>query len=101
MARGFLDTGPYRLGTSQSISCTNTSTTLASAFGANTWGIRLAVSGTGATHYRCDVGTPTAVTSDPYLPNSWVEIILVSPSMKIAAITESGTSTMTVTELLQ
>src|SRR5262249_53138724 len=101
MPRNLIDGGAYREGTSQSISCTTTSTALGSAFGANTWAIRVAVSGAGNTHYRTDVGTPTAVTSDPFLPNAWVEVVLVSPSMKLAAITESGASTVTVTELTQ
>jgi hypothetical protein len=65
------------------------------------WAVRVAVSGTGNTHYRIDSGTPTAVTSDPFLPNTEIEYVMVSPSQKLAAITESGTATVTVTELVQ
>lgn len=88
-----------RLSTSQSIACATTSTGIAAAFGAFTSTIRIAVSGTGATHYRVGDGTQTAVTSDPYLPNSWVEYVRVTPGQKISAITETGTAIVTVTEL--
>lgn len=102
--RSFLSAGGVRLSqTSQSIACTTTSTTVTNAFGSQTFAIRLAVSGTGLTHYRIGDTTalPTAVTSDPYLPNTWVEYVIVTPGQKIAAITESSTATLTITEITQ
>jgi hypothetical protein len=94
--------GPIgRLGTSQSVSCATTSTGATNAFGAQTYAVRVAVSGTGNTHYRIGDGTQTAVTSDPFIPASWVDYVIVTPGQKIAAITESGTAILTVTELSQ
>jgi hypothetical protein len=101
MSRAFGGIDGIKLGTSQSIACTTTSTNATNAFGAQTWAVRVAVSGTGLTHYRVGDGTQTAVTSDPFLPTGWVDIIRVTPGQKIAAITESGTATLTVTEATQ
>lgn len=99
--RSFFSGGGYRLGTSQSIAVTTASASAASPFGSGTWAVRIAVSGTGNTHYRIGTGAQTAVTSDPFIPNTEVEVVLVSPSQTIAAISESGTATLTVTELTQ
>lgn len=101
MGRSFGGIDAMRLGTSQTIACATTSTAISSAFGAQTFAVRIAVSGSGATHYRIGDGVQTSVTSDPYLPNSWVEYVRVSPGQRISAITETGTATMTVTEATQ
>jgi hypothetical protein len=102
MPRNFMGGATVRLSsTSQSIACATTSTAIGNAFGAQTWAVRLAVSGTGNTHYRIGDGVQTAVTTDPFLPNAEVEYIIVAPGQRISAITESGTATMTVTELVE
>lgn len=101
MSRSFAQGALGRLGTSQSIAVTTASTGATNAFGAQTFAVRVAVSGTGNTHYRIGDGTQTAVTTDPFLPNTWIDYVIVSPGQKIAAIAESGTATLTVTELTQ
>jgi|SRR5215813_5458102 len=106
MSRGFLEGGLYRLGTTQAISVTSTSTAIGSAFGAQTFGVRLSVGAVSATstvvHYRVGDGTQTATTSDPVIPNTWVETILVSPGQRLSAICDAtGTATLLVTELTQ
>jgi hypothetical protein len=102
MSQSFANGNAYRLSsTSQSISCTTTSTSATNPFANTTFAVRLSVSGTGNTHFRIGDGTQTAVTSDPFLPNTVVERVLVSPGQKIAAITESGTATLIVTECSQ
>lgn len=101
MSRAFIQGAVGRLGTSQSLAVTTASANVTNAFGAQTFAVRVAVSGTGNTHYRIGDGSQTAVTSDPFLPTSWVDYVIVSPGQKIAAIAESGTATLTVTELTQ
>jgi len=101
MARGFMGGAAVRLGASQSIASATTSTQAAAAFAATTFGVRVSVSGTGNTHYCIGDGNQTAVTTDPFLPNTEVEYVIVSQGQKIATITESGTSTFIVTELTQ
>lgn len=101
MGRSFISAGGVRLGTSQSIASATTSTSATNPFGAQTYAVRVSVSGSGATHYRIGDGTQTAVTTDPYLPNTEIEYVLVSPGQKIATITESGTATFIVTEITQ
>src|SRR5215467_10173466 len=99
MPRGFMAGAIARLGTSQSLAVTTASANVTNAFGSLTFAVRVAVSGPGNTHYRIGDGSQTATTSDPFLPNTEIEYIIVSPGQKIAAITESTTATLTVTEL--
>jgi hypothetical protein len=96
--------GIFRSGTSQSLAVTTTSATLANPFGAQTYAVRLSVSlnaGVTGLHYKVTetVGPAAAVLTDPALPVTWVENILVSPGQKITAITDAGTATLIVTEL--
>lgn len=83
----------YRLGAAQNIAPAGSSAASA-AFATTTYFIRVA--STAAVNYRVDIGTPTAVTTDAYLPANWVEVITVSPGQKLAAI---GTATVNITEV--
>jgi hypothetical protein len=94
MGRGFLAYDSYRLGASQNIAST-TASTQSTAFGAQTYQIRLAA--TAAVNYRIDTN-PTAVATDTLLPANWVELITVTPGQKLAVI---GTATVNLTETTQ
>ena len=76
------------------------------AFGAQTYQIRVSVSGTGfvagtaGVRIRIGDGTPTAVATDPFLPNTWVEYFNVTPGQKIAVLgNDAGTGNLSVTEM--
>ena len=85
-----------RHGTTQTISVAASSAAISTAFGTQTEYARV-VSTT-----NCHIvfaGSPTAATSDAYLPAGEIEIIKVSPGEKIAAIRTSGDGTLYATEL--
>lgn len=77
------------------------------AFGSQTYQIRVSVSGTGfvagtgGVRIRIGDGTPTATATDTFLPNaSPYEYFSVSPGQKIAVIgNDAGTGNLSVTEM--
>ena len=76
------------------------------AFGSETYQIRVSVSGTGfvtgtgGVRIRIGDGTPTAVATDVFLPSNWVEYFNVTPGQKIAVLgNDAGTGTLSVTEM--
>lgn len=86
----------FRLGTGQNVTTSGTSAA-STAFGAQTYEIRVAV--TEAAYVRVGDGTPTAVTGDTLMAAGSVEYFRVSPGQKIAAIQVSTGGIMNVTEL--
>ena len=96
MARSFLAVESARLGAAQSFA-TGTASTASTAFGAQTYQIRICADV--ATRIRVGDGTPTAVTVDTLLPANWVEYLTVTPGQKLAAVLSSGTGNMSVTEI--
>lgn len=72
-----------RQGTTNNVSVATTSTSAASsAFGAQTFQVRVAA--TAACFYQVGPGTPTAAATDAYLPANVIEYVKVSPGEKIA-----------------
>lgn len=72
-----------RLGASNNVTVATTSTSAASsAFGAQTYQIRVAAPA--ACYFKIDAGTPTAAATDAYLPANVVEYIKVQAGQKIA-----------------
>jgi hypothetical protein len=67
-------------------------------FGEQTRQIR--VSATAACRIRVGDGTPIAAATDAYLPANVVEYIQVTPGQKIAAIQETSSGKLSVTEIL-
>ena len=104
MSRSFVQGPLYRLGKAQQISLA-TSSTQGTAFGAQTFAVRLALLGVSATTqvvYRIGDGSQTSTLStDSALPDHWVETVLVSPSQNIAVIANTAGGTLSVTELVQ
>lgn len=90
-----------RQGASQNVAI-STSSAASTAFGSETYQIRIACQLTAGTdvHYRVGDGTPTAATTDSLLPVNVIEYLVVTPGQKIAVI--GGTSaagSLSVTEL--
>jgi hypothetical protein len=82
--------------TTQAVSVTASSAAISNAVGSNIHSARIAC--TVACYYK--VGeSPTATTSDAYLPANWVEYIKIHPGQKVAFIRASADGTATVTEL--
>ena len=72
-----------RHGTTQEVAYTGTSAACTTAFGAQTYRVRVVANS------ACHIvfaGTPTAATTDAFLPANWVEEIVVTPGQKIAAV---------------
>ena len=74
-----------RLGTTQIITYTQTSTAIGSAFGAQTFQVRCVANS--ACHVQIGDGVQTATTSlSAFLPANWVEYFTVSPGQRLSAI---------------
>jgi hypothetical protein len=102
MSRRFINMDCYRLGTVNNVTCaTSTVSAASSAFGTQTYAIR--VVSPSACFFR--IGdpalTPTAVVTDAYLPPNWETFVLVTPGQKIGVITSTGTPLVSVVELTQ
>lgn len=81
--RGFLNVDSYRLGAVNNVSVATTSTAAASsAFGSQTYQIRIAAPA--ACFFKVGDGTPTAAATDALLPSTWVDVITVSPGQKVS-----------------
>lgn len=72
-----------RNGTTQAVAYTGTAAASTNAFGAQTYMVRVVANS--ACHYTF-AASPTATTSDPFLPANWVEYVTVTPGQKISAI---------------
>jgi len=86
-----------RLGAAQEVAI-GASSAASTAFGAQTYGIRLC--STAACRYIVSDGTPTAVATSTLLPPSWVEVVQVNPGQKVAVIQETAGGKLSVTELV-
>lgn len=89
-------TCPYRPVTTQVVAFTGTSAASSNAFGAGINVVRLVASS--ACHIKFD-GSPTATTSDVYLPADWPEYFVVTQGQKVAAIQASAGGNLIVTEM--
>lgn len=98
MSRGFANVDSARIGTVNNVAVATTSTAVASsAFGTQTWQIRIATSA--ACNYKIDQA-PTAAATDALLPQNWVEYITVSPGQKISVFSPT-IQTVSVVEITQ
>lgn len=83
MSRKFLNVDSARMGTVNNVTVATTSTSAASsAFGSQTYQVRVAASA--LCYYKVGVATPTAAATDALLPPNWVEYVMVAPSEKIS-----------------
>lgn len=72
-----------RLGTTQAVAFTGTAAASANAFGAQTYRVRVVAD------TACHIvfgASPTATTSDPFLPANWPEYFTVTPGQKISGV---------------
>jgi hypothetical protein len=85
-----------RLGTVNNVAVATTSSSVASsAFGSETWYIRIA--SPAVCFYKVDYA-PTAAATDAMLPANWVEYVKVSPSQKLSVFSAT-VQTVSVVEL--
>lgn len=83
--------------THQSVAYTGTAGTITNAVGGQTYAVRVVV--TSAAYIKIDK-TPTATTSDVYMPADTPEVFQISPGMKVSAVQVStGGGNLHVTEL--
>lgn len=86
----------YKPSTTQKVSYTSSSAATSNAFGSQIYIIRI-VAKTDAFYVLG--GSPTATTSDVYLPADTVEYISVTPGQKIAFIRDAADGDAFVTEM--
>lgn len=99
MARSFLNVNSALLGTSKNVAVATTSTAAASsAFDSGVYQIRVAA--TAACYYKVGVATPTASTSDVYLPANTIEYVSVQPGQMISVFSAT-TQTVSVAQVVQ
>lgn len=94
-------TAAYRPIVEQTAITTSISSQQSSAFGAQTYIIRLGVaSSTAADGVHYSVGTnPTATANSPLISAGWYEYIRVAPGEKVAVLQEAGALKVTITEM--
>lgn len=101
MSRRFMNVDSYRLGTVNNVAVATTSTAAASsAFGAQTYAIRVCAPAACFIKIGDPAATPTAATTDAYLPPNWETFVLVTPGQKISAFSAT-IQTVSVVELTQ
>ena len=97
-----------RLGAAQNVAfnATGGASAASTAFGAQTYQIRVSVSGTGfvagtgGVRVKIGDGTPAAAATDTFIPSIAVEYFTVTPGQKIAVIgNDAGTGNLSVTEI--
>jgi len=97
-----------RQGASQNVAfaAAGGSSAASTAFGSQTYQIRVSVSGTGfvagtgGVRVRIGDGTPVAVATDTFIPNLGTEYFIVTPGQKIAVLgNDAGTGNLSVTEM--
>lgn len=99
MARGFLNVDAARMGTVNNVAVATTSTAVASsAFGTQTYQIRIAA--TAACFYKVGTATPTAAATDVLLPPNWVEYVRVGPGEKVSVFSAT-VQTVSVVEVAE
>ena len=99
MPRGFANVDSARLGVVNNVAVATTSTSAASsAFGQQTYQIRVATSA--VAFIKISEGTPTATTSDALMPANWESYFIVTPGQKIAAFSPT-IQTISVVEVTQ
>ena len=79
----------YRLGETQTVACSTSATSIANGVGVGTHHVRVVSS------VRCHVAfgaSPTATTSDAYVPAGVAEYFVVTPGQKLSAIRAGSTS---------
>lgn len=85
------------LGITNNVSVATTSTASASsAFGSQTYQVRIAAPA--ACFYKVGDGTPTAATTDAYLPANVIEYVKVHPGQKVSVFSAT-TQTVSVVEV--
>jgi hypothetical protein len=89
--------GVGRLSTHQSVAYTGTAGTIANAVGAQTTKVRVLT--TTDAFIKID-NSPTATSSDVYLPALQAEYFHITPGQKVSAIQVSGGGTLHVTEIV-
>lgn len=92
---GIQYTGVARLVTHQSVAYTGTAGTISTAVGSQTYKVRVLV--TTDAYIKID-DSPTATSSDVYLPALEPEYFAITPGMKVSAIQVSSGGTLHVTE---
>lgn len=86
MSRRFGNVDTYRLGTVNNVTVATTSTAAASsAFGTQTYQIRVSAPAACFIKIGDPAATPTAAATDAYLPPNWIDVITVTPGQKISA----------------
>jgi hypothetical protein len=93
MAHQYIGTG--YLGTHQ-VKAFTTTAAIDNAIGAGTWKVRVVV--TAAAYIKIGV-SPTATTSDVYMPADSPEYFSIRPGEKVAAVQVSGGGNLHVTEV--
>ena len=86
----------YRLGTHQSVAYSTVAGTIATAVGSQTYAVRVALVTLAGFVKIGD--SPTATTSDVYMPAGLPEYFTITPGQKVSAIS-TGSGTLHVTEL--
>jgi hypothetical protein len=94
MAQQYIGTG--RLGTHQSAAYTGTAGTITNAVGSGIQKVRVVV--TSAAYVKVDK-SPTATSSDVYMPADVPEYFTVKQGEKVSAIQVSSSGTLHVTEI--
>ena len=95
--RSFINYSSARMGAANNVAIATTSTAVASTtFASSTFQIRIAAPN--VCYYKVGDGTPTASTSDVFLPNTWVDYVTVSPGQKVSVFSAS-IQTVSVTEV--
>lgn len=86
----------YRLGTHQSVAYTTSAGTITNAVGSETYAVRVVT--TSAAYIKID-NSPTATSSDVYMPADTPQVFTITPGQKVSAIQVSAGGTLHVTEL--
>lgn len=88
--------GPWRPITSQSVSYTGTAGTISNAVGSQTRVVKLVLTTAG---FVAIGASPTATTSDMFVPANETLFIAINPGEKVSAIQLSSGGTLYVTEM--
>lgn len=91
-----LNGAPWRPSTTQVKAYTGTAGVIDNAVGGQTRVVRIVV--TSAAHIAIG-GTPTATTSDVYMPANVAEYFLINPGEKVSAVQVSAGGNLHVTEM--
>ena len=87
---------PYLPGTTQNVAYTGTAGTITNAVGSETQVIRVVLTSAG---FVAIGASPTATTSDMYMPAGVPEYFIVRPGQKVSAVQSASGGTLYVTEM--